>query len=236
MSEEDNPAKNDVFEEDDWTHWTQFNLQGESEGEESTPTALVPDAVSQQGEGFSQGEAPTLTEMVPAAVPQQGEGFIQGEASALTQLASVAVSQSCYSMSSQPSTSSHETIGEFSSQPSNSSQHHDESILSIGEFSSQPSNSSQHHDESILSIGEFSSQPSTSSQLHDESILPLPALDEYLIDDLEDNSVDAEPLPCVDLLSKALSDVLSNAQSLSDEDDYTVFGASVQDALLQQIG
>ena len=183
-----------MSEEDDWTHWTQFNLQGESEGEESTPTALVPDAVSQQGEGFSQGEAPTLTEMVPAAVPQQGEGFIQGEASALTHLASVAVSQSCYSMSSQPSTSSHETIGEFSS------------------------------------------QPSTSSQLHDDSILPLPALDEYLIDDLEDNSVDAGPLPCVDLLSKALSDALSNAKSLSDEDDYTVFGASVQDALLQQTG
>ena len=125
-----------MSEEDDWTHWTQFNLQGESEGEESTPTALVPDAVSQQGEGFSQGEAPTLTEMVPAAVPQQGEGFIQGEASALTELASVAVSQSYYSMSSQRSTSSHdETIGEFSSQPSNSSQHHDESTLSIGEFS-----------------------------------------------------------------------------------------------------
>ena len=221
MSEEDNPAKTDVFEEDDWTqvplHWTQFNRQGETEGEESTPTAVVPDAVSQQGEGFSQGEAPTLTEMVPAAVPQQGEGFIQGEASALTQLASVAVSQSCYSMSSQPSTSSHDET--------------------IAEFSSQPSNSSQHHDESTLSIEEFSSQPSTSSQLHDESILPLHALDEYLIDDLEDNSVDAGPLPCVDLLSKALSDALSNAKSLSDDDDdYTVFGATVQDALLQQTG
>ena len=212
-----------MSEEDDWTHWTQFNLQGESEGEESTPTALVPDAVSQQGEGFSQGEAPTLTEMVPAAVPQQGEGFIQGEASALTQLASVAVSQSCYSMSSQPSTSSHETIGEFSSQPSNSSQHHDESTLSIEEFSSQPSTSSQLHDESILS--------STFSPLHAASIGEYNvALDEYLRDDLEDNSGDAEPLPSVDLLSKALS----NAESLSDEDDFTLFRASVQDTLLQQ--
>ena len=58
MSEEENPAKPDDLEEDDWT---QVTLQGESEGKESTPTALVPDAVSQQGEGFSQGEASTLT-------------------------------------------------------------------------------------------------------------------------------------------------------------------------------
>ena len=57
-----------------------------------------------------------------------------------------------------------------------------------------------------------------------------------MIDDLEENSGDEGPLPCVDLLSKALSNALSNAKSLSDEDDYTVFGASVQDALLQQTG
>ena len=72
MSEEDNPAKPDDFEEDDWAqslHWTQFNRQGETEGEESTPTAVVPDDVSHQSEGFSQGETPSLTEMVPAAVP-----------------------------------------------------------------------------------------------------------------------------------------------------------------------
>ena len=93
---------------------------------------------------------------------------------------------------------------------------------------------------------EFTSQPSTSSQLHDESILsstfsPLHAasigeynvlLDEYLRDDLEDNSGDAEPLPSVDLLSKPLS----NEESLSSEDEFTLFGASVQDALLQQTG
>ena len=56
-----------------------------------------------------------------------------------------------------------------------------------------------------------------------------------MIDDLEDNSVDAGPLPCVDLLSKALSNALSNAKSLSDDDDdddFTVFGSTVQDAVL----
>ena len=52
-----------------------------------------------------------------------------------------------------------------------------------------------------------------------------------MIDDLEDNSVDAGPLPCVDLLSKALT--ISNAKLLSDDDDdFTVFGSTVQDAVL----
>ena len=226
MSEEDNPAKPDDFEEDDWTqvplHWTQFNRQGESEGEESTPTAVVPDDVSHQSEGFSQGEAPTFTEMVPAAVPQQDEGFIQEEGSALTHLASVAVSQS---MSSQPSTSSHETIEEFSSQPGHSSQHLNESTVSIGEFSSQPSTSSQHLNESTLSIEEFGSQRSTSSQ-------HLNFLDDFMLDDFEENSGDEAPLPDVDLLSKALT--ISNAKLLSDDDDddFDVFGSTVQDAVL----
>ena len=49
MSEEENPAKPDDFEEDDWI---QVPLQGEgfsveSQGEESTLTELVPVPVSQ---------------------------------------------------------------------------------------------------------------------------------------------------------------------------------------------
>merc|ERR1712240_358458 len=109
--------------------------------------------------GFSQGETPSLTEMVPAAVPLQQ--YLQEKGSALIHLASVAV---CQSMSSQPSTSSHETIEEFISQRSLSSQHLNESTVSIGEYSSQPSTSSQHLNESTLSIEEFDSQRSTSSQ------------------------------------------------------------------------
>merc|ERR1712240_188630 len=94
--------------------------------------------------GFSQGETPSLTEMVPAAVPLQQ--YLQEKGSALIHLASVAV---CQSMSSQPSTSSHETIEEFISQRSLSSQHLNESTVSIGEFSSQPSTSSQHLNDSL---------------------------------------------------------------------------------------
>ena len=252
MSDEENPAKPDDFEEDDWAqslHWTQFNRQGETEGEESTPTAVVPDDVSHQSEGFSQGETPSLTEMVPAAVPLQQ--YLQEKGSALIHLASVAVSQS---MSSQPSTSSHETIEEFISQRSLSSQHLNESTVSIGEFSSQPITSSQHLNESTLSIGEFSSQPSTSSQHLNESTLSIeefgsqrstssqhlndslhtfPALDDYMLDDLEENSGDEGPLPDVDLLSKALT--ISNAKLLSDDNadlNYEIFGSTVQDAVL----
>ena len=157
MSDEENHANPDDFEEeDDWaqsSHWTRFNRQGETEGEESTPTAVVSDDVSHQSEGFRQGETPSLTEMGSAAVPLQE--YLKEKGSALIHLDSVAVSQG---MSSQPSTSSHETIEEFISQQSLSSQHLNESTVSIGEFSSQPSTSSQHLNESTLSIEEFGSQ------------------------------------------------------------------------------
>ena len=149
MSDEENHANPDDFEEeDDWaqsSHWTRFNRQGETEGEESTPTAVVSDDVSHQSEGFRQGETPSLTEMAPAAVPLQQ--YLKEKGSALIHLDSVAVPQG---MSSQASRSSHDTIEEFISQPSNSSQHDDESTLSIEEFCSQVSNSSQHHDVSTL--------------------------------------------------------------------------------------
>ena len=60
-------------------------------------------------------------------------------------------------------------------------------------------------------------------------------LDKYLKDAFKDNSGDAERLPSVDMLSKALI----NEESRSSEDESTqalsvkVFGASVQDALQQ---
>ena len=210
MSDEENHANPDDFEEeDDWaqsSHWTRFNRQGETEGEESTPTAVVSDDVSHQSEGFRQGETPSLTEMGPAAVPLQE--YLKEKGSALIHLDSVAVPQG---MSSQASRSSHDTIEEFISQQSLSSQHLNESTVSIGEFSSQPSTSSQHLNDSLLTF---------------------PALDDYMLDDLEENSGDEGPLPDVDLLSKALT--ISNAKLLSDDDDdeYDVFGSTVQDAVL----
>ena len=232
MSDEENHANPDDFEEeDDWaqsSHWTRFNRQGETEGEESTPTAVVSDDVSHQSEGFSQGETPSLTEMVPAAVPLQQ--YLQEKGSPLIHLASVAVSQG---MSSQPSTSSHETIEEFISQQSLSSQHLNESTVSIEELSSQPITSSQHLNESTLSIEEFGSQRSTSSQHLNDSLHTFPALDDYMLDDLDENSGDEGPLPDVDLLSKALT--ISNAKLLSDDDadlNYEIFGSTVQDAVL----
>ena len=244
MSEEENPAKPDDFEEDDWAqvplHWTQFNRQGESEGEESTPTAVVPDDVSHQSEGFSQGETPSLTEMVPAAVPLQQ--YLQEKGSALIHLDSVAVSQG---MSSQASTSSHETIEEFISQQSLSSQHLNESTVSIEEFSSQPITSSQHLNESNFSIGGFSSQPSSSGQHLHESTLSidevgsqrststqhLDFLEDFMLDDFDENSGDETPLPDVALLDKALT--ISNARSDANADlDYEMFGSTVQDAVL----
>ena len=245
MSDEENHANPDDFEEDDWaqsSHWTRFNRQGETEGEESTPTAVVSDDVSHQSEGFSQGETPSLTEMVPAAVPLQQ--YLQEKGSALIHLDSVAVSQG---MSSQPSTSSHETIEEFISQQSLSSQHLNESTVSIEEFSSQPITSSQHLNESNFSIGGFSSQPSSSGQHLNESTLSIDEvgsqrststqhlnfLDDFMLDDFEENSGDEAPLPDVDLLSKALT--ISNAKLLSDDNadlNYEIFGSTVQDAVL----
>ena len=244
MSDEENHANPDDFEEeDDWaqsSHWTRFNRQGETEGEESTPTAVVSDDVSHQSEGFSQGETPSLTEMVPAAVPLQQ--YLQEKGSALIHLDSVAVSQG---MSSQPSTSSHETIEEFISQQSLSSQHLNESTVSIEEFSSQPITSSQHLNESNFSIGGFSSQPSSSGQHLNESTLSidevgsqrststqhLDFLEDFMLDDFEENSGDETPLPDVDLLDKALT--ISNAKLDGNADlDYEIFGSTVQDAVL----
>merc|ERR1712240_647441 len=127
-------------------------------------------------------------------------------------------------MSSQASTSSHETIEEFISQPITSSQHLNESNFSIGGFSSQPSSSGQHLNESTLSIDEVGSQRSTSTQ-------HLNFLDDFNLDDFEENSGDEAPLPDVDLLSKALT--ISNAKLDGNADlDYEIFGSTVQDAVL----
>ena len=243
MSDEENHANPDDFEEEDdcaqSSHWTRFNRQGENEGEESTPTAVVSDDVSHQSEGFSQGETPSLTEMVPAAVPLQQ--YLQEKGSALMHLDSVAVSQG---MSSQASTSSHETIEEFISQQSFSSQHLNESTVSIEEFSSQPSTLSQHLNESNFSIGGFSSQPSSSGQHLNESTLSIDEVGsqrststqhlDFLDDfdfDFDENSGDETPLPDVDLLDQALT--ISNAKSDANADlDYEIFGSTVQDAVL----
>ena len=243
MSDEENHANPDDFEEeDDWaqsSHWTRFNRQGETEGEESTPTAVVSDDVSHQSEGFSQGETSSLTEMVPAAVPLQQ--YLQEKGSALMHLDSVAVSQG---MSSQASTSSHETIKDFVSQQSFSSQHLNESTVSIEEFSSQPSTLSQHLNESNFSIEGFSSQPSSSGQHLNESTLSIDEVGsqrststqhlDFLDDfdfDFDENSGDETPLPDVDLLDQALT--ISNAKSDANADlDYEIFGSTVQDAVL----
>ena len=198
MSDEETHSNPDDFEEEDWpedfwaqsSHWTRFNRQGETEGEESTPTAVVSDDVSHQSEGFSQGETPSLTEMVPAAVPLQQ--YLQEKGSALIHLASVAVSQG---MSSQPSTSSHETIEEFISQQSFSSQHFNESTVST------------------------------------VSTQDLDLLEDFMLDDFDENSGDETPLPDVALLDKALT--ISNAKSDANADlDYEMFGSTVQDAVL----
>ena len=237
MSDEENHANPDDFEEEDWpedygaqsSHWTRFNRQGETEGEESTPTAVVSDDVSHQSEGFSQGEAPSFTEMVPAAVPLQQ--YLQEKGSALIHLDSVAVPQG---MSSQASRSSHDTIEEFISQQSFSSQHLNESTVSIEEFSSQPSTSSQHLNVSNFSIGGFSSQASSIDEVGSQrstSTLHLDNLEDFMLDDFDENSGDETPLPDVDLLDQALT--ISNAKSDANADlDYEIFGSTVQDAVL----
>ena len=233
MSDEENHANPDDFEEeDDWaqsSHWTRFNRQGETEGEESTPTAVVSDDVSHQSEGFRQGETPSLTEMGSAAVPLQE--YLKEKGSALIHLDSVAVSQG---MSSQPSTSSHETIEEFISQQSFSSQHLNESTVSIEEFSSQPSTSSQHLNVSNFSIGGFSSQASSIDEVGSQrstSTQHLDFLEDFMLDDFDENSGDETPLPDVALLEKALT--ISNARSDANADlDYEIFGSTVQDAVL----
>ena len=194
MSDEENHANPDDFEEeDDWaqsSHWTRFNRQGETEGEESTPTAVVSDDVSHQSEGFRQGETPSLTEMGSAAVPLQE--YLKEKGSALIHLDSVAVPQG---MSSQPSTSSHDTIEEFISQQSFSSQHFNESTVST------------------------------------VSTQDLDLLEEFMLDDFDENSGDETPLPDVALLDKALA--ISNARSDANDDlDYEMFGSTVQDAVL----
>ena len=226
MSDEENHANPDDFEEDDWAqsiHWTRFNRQGETEGEESTPTAVVSDDVSHQSEGFSQGETPSLTEMVPAAVPLQQ--YLQEKGSALIHLDSVAVPQG---MSSQASRSSHDTIEEFISQQSFSSQHLNESTVSIEEFSSQ------HLNVSNFSIGGFSSQASSIDEVGSQrstSTLHLDNLEDFMLDDFDENTGDETPLPDVDLLSKALT--ISNAKLDGNADlDYEIFGSTVQDAVL----
>ena len=198
MSDEENHSNPDDFEEEDWpedfwaqsSHWTRFNRQGETEGEESTPTAVVSDDVSHQSEGFRQGETPSLTEMGPAAVPLQE--YLKEKGSALIHLDSVAVPQG---MSSQPSTSSHDTIEEFISQQSFSSQHFNESTVST------------------------------------VSTQDLDLLEEFMLDDFDENSGDETPLPDVALLDKALT--ISNAKSDANADlDYEIFGSTVQDAVL----
>ena len=198
MSDEENHSNPDDFEEEDWpedfwaqsSHWTRFNRQGETEGEESTPTAVVSDDVSHQSEGFRQGETPSLTEMGSAAVPLQE--YLKEKGSALIHLDSVAVPQG---MSSQPSTSSHDTIEEFISQQSFSSQHFNESTVST------------------------------------VSTQDLDLLEEFMLDDFDENSGDETPLPDVDLLDKALT--ISNAKSDANADlDYEMFGSTVQDAVL----
>ena len=233
MSDEENHANPDDFEEeDDWaqsSHWTRFNRQGETEGEESTPTAVVSDDVSHQSEGFRQGETPSLTEMGPAAVPLQE--YLKEKGSALIHLDSVAVPQG---MSSQASRSSHDTIEEFISQQSFSSQHLNESTVSIEEFSSQPSTSSQHLNVSNFSIGGFSSQASSIDEVGSQrstSTLHLDNLEDFMLDDFDENSGDETPLPDVALLDKALT--ISNAKSDANADlDYEIFGSTVQDAVL----
>ena len=233
MSDEENHANPDDFEEeDDWaqsSHWTRFNRQGETEGEESTPTAVVSDDVSHQSEGFRQGETPSLTEMGPAAVPLQE--YLKEKGSALIHLDSVAVPQG---MSSQASRSSHDTIEEFISQQSFSSQHLNESTVSIEEFSSQPSTSSQHLNVSNFSIGGFSSQASSIDEVGSQrstSTMHLDNLEDFMLDDFDENSGDETPLPDVALLDKALA--ISNARSDANADlDYEMFGSTVQDAVL----
>jgi len=233
MSDEENHANPDDFEEeDDWaqsSHWTRFNRQGETEGEESTPTAVVSDDVSHQSEGFRQGETPSLTEMGSAAVPLQE--YLKEKGSALIHLDSVAVPQG---MSSQASRSSHDTIEEFISQQSFSSQHLNESTVSIEEFSSQPSTSSQHLNVSNFSIGGFSSQASSIDEVGSQrstSTMHLDNLEDFMLDDFDENSGDETPLPDVDLLDKALT--ISNAKSDANADlDYEIFGSTVQDAVL----
>ena len=233
MSDEENHANPDDFEEeDDWaqsSHWTRFNRQGETEGEESTPTAVVSDDVSHQSEGFRQGETPSLTEMGSAAVPLQE--YLKEKGSALIHLDSVAVPQG---MSSQASRSSHDTIEEFISQQSFSSQHLNESTVSIEEFSSQPSTSSQHLNVSNFSIGGFSSQASSIDEVGSQrstSTLHLDNLEDFMLDDFDENSGDETPLPDVALLDKALT--ISNAKSDANADlDYEIFGSTVQDAVL----
>ena len=232
MSDEENHANPDDFEEeDDWaqpSHWTRFNRQGETEGEESTPTAVVSDDVSHQSEGFRQGETPSLTEMGPAAVPLQE--YLKEKGSALIHLDSVAVPQG---MSSQASRSSHDTIEEFISQQSFSSQHLNESTVSIEEFSSQPT-SSQHLNVSNFSIGGFSSQASSIDEVGSQrstSTMHLDNLEDFMLDDFDENSGDETPLPDVALLDKALT--ISNARSDANADlDYEIFGSTVQDAVL----
>ena len=237
MSDEENHANPDDFEEEDWpedywaqsSHWTRFNRQGETEGEESTPTAVVSDDVSHQSEGFRQGETPSLTEMGPAAVPLQE--YLKEKGSALIHLDSVAVPQG---MSSQASRSSHDTIEEFISQQSFSSQHLNESTVSIEEFSSQPSTSSQHLNVSNFSIGGFSSQASSIDEVGSQrstSTLHLDNLEDFMLDDFDENTGDETPLPDVALLDKALT--ISNAKSDANADlDYEIFGSTVQDAVL----
>ena len=233
MSDEENHANPDDFEEeDDWaqsSHWTRFNRQGETEGEESTPTAVVSDDVSHQSEGFRQGETPSLTEMGSAAVPLQE--YLKEKGSALIHLDSVAVPQG---MSSQASRSSHDTIEEFISQQSFSSQHLNESTVSIEEFSSQPSTSSQHLNVSNFSIGGFSSQASSIDEVGSQrstSTLHLDNLEDFMLDDFDENTGDETPLPDVALLDKALT--ISNAKSDANADlDYEIFGSTVQDAVL----
>ena len=237
MSDEENHSNPDDFEEEDWpedfwaqsSHWTRFNRQGETEGEESTPTAVVSDDVSHQSEGFRQGETPSLTEMGSAAVPLQE--YLKEKGSALIHLDSVAVPQG---MSSQASRSSHDTIEEFISQQSFSSQHLNESTVSIEEFSSQPSTSSQHLNVSNFSIGGFSSQASSIDEVGSQrstSTQHLDLLEDFMLDDFEENSGDEAPLPDVDLLSKALT--ISNAKLDGNADlDYEIFGSTVQDAVL----
>ena len=237
MSDEENHANPDDFEEEDWpedywaqsSHWTRFNRQGETEGEESTPTAVVSDDVSHQSEGFRQGETPSLTEMGSAAVPLQE--YLKEKGSALIHLDSVAVPQG---MSSQASRSSHDTIEEFISQQSFSSQHLNESTVSIEEFSSQPSTSSQHLNVSNFSIGGFSSQASSIDEVGSQrstSTLHLDNLEDFMLDDFDENSGDETPLPDVALLDKALT--ISNAKSDANADlDYEIFGSTVQDAVL----
>ena len=236
MSDEETHSNPDDFEEEDWpedfwaqsSHWTRFNRQGETEGEESTPTAVVSDDVSHQSEGFRQGETPSLTEMGSAAVPLQE--YLKEKGSALIHLDSVAVPQG---MSSQASRSSHDTIEEFISQQSFSSQHLNESTVSIEEFSSQPT-SSQHLNVSNFSIGGFSSQASSIDEVGSQrstSTMHLDNLEDFMLDDFDENSGDETPLPDVALLDKALT--ISNAKSDANADlDYEIFGSTVQDAVL----